>query len=56
LKNKDVQDQKSNATSPSRPNLFLKNSSATLPPRRQQLGVSNSQIGNEYQEAAGNQY
>ena len=39
-----------------RPNLFLKNSSATLPPRRQQLSVSNTDIAdtqNQYQLAMG---
>jgi len=39
-----------------RPDLFLKNSSATLPPRRQQLSVSNTDIAdtqNQYQLAMG---
>ena len=31
-------------SSPRKPNLYLKNSSSHLPPRRQQLGVSNAEM------------
>ena len=53
--------QNSENASPQRPNLFLKNSSAHLPPRRQQLAVSNAEIidaadGESAGGPGGNQY
>jgi len=48
--------QTSAEASPVRPNLFLKNSSAHLPPRRQQLAVSNAEIEGPEGDMNGNQY
>ena len=42
-------DNAQNAT-PSRPNLFLKNSSAHLPNRRQQLAVTNNSVPGDVSE------
>ena len=45
-------------SSPRKPNLYLKNSSSHLPPRRHQLGVSNAEMSLDQDVSAegGNQY
>lgn len=45
-------------SSPAKPNLYLKNPSAHLPPRRQQLGVSNADLSHDQDvsQDGGNQY